>query len=336
MTIQELDKAIKPLMRGAYLFYGEEEYLKRHYREKIRATLLIDEGMAPFNHAVITEITKLPAELEALPMMAERRLVEVEDVNFQKLSKDTLETLAALLKGCEETVVLFYTREGEFSEGTSKKPSEAVKQLTGACEFCAFPKQTPSRLASWAGKHFTASHTFAPPDLCHFLIEYCGTDMNVLANEIAKLSAYAISHGETHITREMIVKVATPYRESGAFDFVNAIMEGNTKRAFALFSDRRAKREKPIEILASISRVVTELLTVKVYTEAGLSAKEIAALMKKNEYAVKLQQNAVRTRSQESLEYAASLCYETDIKLKSRSIDKYFLIERLIIEMGGE
>ena len=113
-------------------------------------------------------------------------------------------------------------------------------------------------------------------------------------------------------------------------------MEGNTKRAFALFSDRRAKREKPIEILASISRVVTELLTVKVYTEAGLSAKEIAALMKKNEYAVKLQQNAVRTRSQESLEYAASLCYETDIKLKSRSIDKYFLIERLIIELGGE
>ena len=35
-----------------------------------------------------------------------------------------------------------------------------------------------------------------------------------------------------------------------------------------------------------------------------------------------------------SIERAAELCYETDIKLKSYSIDKYFLIERLIIEMG--
>ena len=65
MTTSELDKAIKPLMRGAYLFYGEEEYLKQHYREKIRKTLLADEGMIPFNHAVITDLQKLPAELEA-------------------------------------------------------------------------------------------------------------------------------------------------------------------------------------------------------------------------------------------------------------------------------
>ena len=334
MTTSELDKAIKPLMRGAYLFYGEEEYLKQHYRERIRKTLLADEGMIPFNHAVITDLQKLPPELEALPMMAERRLVEVEDISFQKLSKDTLEALSKLLSQCEETVVLFYTREEEFSAGTPKKPSEAAKLLGEVVSLVEFPKQSPTRLATWAAKHFAAYHTFASPDICHSLIERSGTDMNVLANEIAKLAAYAVSHGETHITREMIALVVTPYRESGAFDFVNAIMEGNTVRAFHLFSDRRAKREKPIEILSSISRVIAELLSVKVYTEEGLSAKEIASLMKKNEYAVKLLQNAVRGRTLASIERAAELCYETDIKLKSYSIDKYFLIERLIIEMG--
>ncbi|MBQ7365122.1 MAG: DNA polymerase III subunit delta [Clostridia bacterium] len=334
MTVSELDKAIKPTMRGAYLFYGEEEYLKLRYREKLRATLLTDEGMAPFNHARITELAKLPAEIETLPMMADCRLIEVEDIVFSKLNKDTLEALAALFTRCEDCVVLFYTRSEEFSAGTPKKPSEAMKKLAESCQIVEFPKQTPARLANWAGKHFTANGTFASAELCHVLIERCGTDMNVLANEIAKLSAYALAKGETHITREMIETVVTPYLESGAFDFVNAIMEGNTQRAFLLFSERRAKREKPIEILSAISRVVTELVQVKVYTEAGLSPKDIAALMKKNEYAVKLQQNALRGRSLASLQQAATLCYETDIKLKSRSIDKYILLERLILELG--
>ncbi len=334
MTISELDKAIKPSMRGAYLFYGEENYLKQHYREKVRSVLIEDVGMAAFNHSVITELSKLPAELEMLPMMAECRLVEVEDVNFSKLNKDTVEGLGRLLEELPDTVVLFYTRGEEFVAGTSKKPSEIFKKLSPVVNIVEFPKQTPAKLAAWVSKHFIASGTFATNDICHRLIERSGTDMNVLVNEIAKLSAYALSHGETHITEAMLHKVVTPYLESGAFDFVNAIMEGNTARAFVLFSDRRAKREKPIEIFASISRVVSELLQVKIYTEAGMSSKEIADATKRNEYAIRIQQNALRNRSLTSLKRAALLCYETDIKLKSTSVDKYMLIERLIVEMG--
>jgi len=334
MTIAELDKSIKPSMRGAYLFYGEENYLKQHYREKVRKTLIEDEGMAAFNHSVITELAKLSSELEMLPMMAECRLVEVEDVNFSKLNKDTVEGLVSLLENLPDTVVIFYTREDEFVAGTVRKPSEIFKKLSAVVKLVEFPKQTPSKLAAWASKHFIASGVFAANDICHRLIERSGTDMNVLVNEIAKLSAYALSKGETHITEAMLQKVTTPYLESGAFDFVNAIMEGNTARAFILFADRRAKREKPIEIFAQISRVISELLQVKLYTEAGMSAKEIADATKRNEYPVKIQQNAVRNRSVSSLKRAASLCYETDIKLKSTSVDKYMLIERLIVEMG--
>ncbi len=334
MTIAELDKEIKPTMRGAYLFYGEEDYLKGRYREKIRATLLPDDGMAAFNHAIIDDLQKLPAEIETLPMMADCRLVEVGDIVFSKLTKDTLDSLTALMANTPDTVVLFYTRGEEFSPGTPKKPSEVFKKLSETVSIVEFAKQSPAKLATWAGKHFSASHVFASPDLCHVLIERSGTDMNVLANEIAKVAAYCVAKGETHVTHEMIMKIVTPYHESGAFDFVNAIMEGNTVKAFELFADRRAKREKPIEILSSISRVISELLQVKIYSIEGKSPKEIASLMKKNEYAVKLQQNAVRNRSLDSLKRAVALCYETDIKLKSKSIDKYTLIERLIIEMG--
>lgn len=335
MTVNEFDKAVKPNMRGVYLFYGDEEYLKKRYREKLRRTLLADEGLAPFNHAVLHELAPLAGELMTLPMMADRRLVEVEDVNFTKLNKETLEELCALLSDTGDTVVLFYTREEEFSPGTPKKPSELYKKLSASVNLLAFEKQTPSRLASWAQRHFAANGTFAAPDVCHAVIERCGTDMNVLANEIAKLSAYALAHGEKEIRQESIAKVVTSYREEGAFDFVNAIMEGKTERAFLLFTDKKSRREKPVEIAASISRVLSELLLVKTLTEAGLSTAEIAKETKLHEYSVKLRQNSARNRSFDELHRAIALCYETDIQLKSRSVDKYFLIERLIFAMSG-
>ena len=335
MTVSELDKKIKPNMRGAYLFYGDEEYLKLRYREKMRATLLEDESLAPFNHSIITDLARLAGEVETLPMMADRRLVEVEDVSFSKLNKDSLEALVTLLQKTEDTVVLFFTREGEFSAGTPKKPSELYKKLSPCVNIVEFPKQQPGRLATWAAKHFASHGTFAEGDVCHALIDRCGTDMNVLANEIAKLSAYALAHGETKIRRDMIPIVVTAYRESGAFDFVNAIMEGNTAYAFALFTDMKRRREKPVEICASISRVISELRLIKTYSDAGLSLAEMMAATKMKEYSIKLRLNALRSRSSAELDRAVELCYETDIKLKSRSADKYFLIEKLILDLSA-
>ncbi len=335
MTLSELDKAIKPNMHGAFLFFGDEDYLKLRYREKIRATVL-EEGLEAFNHAEINDLSRLAGELMTLPMMAERRLIEVVDVDYTKLSKESLSELVQLFEGKnEDSVVIFYTREDEFQAGSTKKPSELYKKLSEKIEIIEFAKQTPSRLASWVGKHFAAGGCFAPPEVCHALIDRCGTDMNTLANEISKLSAYSLSHGKKEITREMLPRISSSYRESGAFDFVNAILESNTQRAFALFTDMKQKRAKPVEIAASISRVVSEMLTVKVLTMEGLSSGEIAKETKMHEYSVKLRQNAVRQKSIKELERAVKLTFETDIKLKSSRLDKYFLIEKLIIEMSG-
>ena len=209
------------------------------------------------------------------------------------------------------------------------------KKLAETVRLVEFPRQTPSRLAAWAARHFAAGGTFAPPEICHELIERCGTDMNVLAQEIGKLSAFALSHGEKTIRREMLEKVVTAYREAGVFDFVNAVMERDTGRAFALLADKKSRREKPVEIASAVSRVISELLLVKTLTEAGMSTAAIAAKTKMHEYAVRLRQNSVRKCSLAELERAVRLCYETDIRLKSRSVDKYLLLENLILSLGA-
>lgn len=202
MEIAALERAIGPVMKGAYLFCGPEDYLKEHYRARIRKALLPDETLAAFNHARLAGTDGLAAlggEAATLPMMADRRLIEIEDVVFSPFKKEALEALAALaekVKTDGDCVLLFYTREGEFSLGTTKKPTEAAKILGKTIAIVNFERQSQARLAGWLGRHFTAEGVFAPPEVCMALVKRAGRDMNALSGEVGKLSAYALSHGE--------------------------------------------------------------------------------------------------------------------------------------------
>ena len=76
-----------------YVFYGEEDYLRMDYIARIKG-LLLDDLTADFNfHRLNPEtfsIELLANSLEALPMMAERSVILVEDVDLFALDGDSL------------------------------------------------------------------------------------------------------------------------------------------------------------------------------------------------------------------------------------------------------
>ena len=98
MTVKELDDKIKKGLGGVYLFYGEEEYLKRRYLEKVRETLLTDDTDAVFNHVRITdgEIDRLGDELAGMPIFGSSggRLIELCDVDFTSMNETKLDELS--------------------------------------------------------------------------------------------------------------------------------------------------------------------------------------------------------------------------------------------------
>ena len=70
-----------------YLLYGEEDYLKKHYLEELKTTL-VDETFAEFN-LVLLEGRGLTPEMlseavESYPAFAERKLVVVNDFDLYK------------------------------------------------------------------------------------------------------------------------------------------------------------------------------------------------------------------------------------------------------------
>ena len=113
-----------------YLFHGDDDYLKD---EKVRALIdrATDPGTRDFNlevrRAAETDAGALGLALDSLPMMAERRVVVVRDVNTFK--KDARAVLAKYLaRPAADTVLVLVTASGA-------KPDAALIEAATAIEF---------------------------------------------------------------------------------------------------------------------------------------------------------------------------------------------------------
>ena len=76
MDINEFKSRIKSgNLSGAYVFAGEEDYLKKFYLGELRRAVITDEAFATFNHAVFDgeelNIAALLDEVKAPPMMSD-------------------------------------------------------------------------------------------------------------------------------------------------------------------------------------------------------------------------------------------------------------------------
>ena len=118
-TVEALAAEIKKGIVGSFVFYGEEDYLKNHYRTMIYNAIM-EEGMEAFNYfpisfspAVMTKeeaISRLSDAALALPVMQDKKLIVISDLAPATLPKDLFESLCSILSQTNEsddTVELF-------------------------------------------------------------------------------------------------------------------------------------------------------------------------------------------------------------------------------------
>lgn len=329
MTVTELSKKLKLDPHGVYLFYGEEEYLKRRYLEQIREAIP-DDG---FNHIRICgDLSALSQELDGLALFGGDRLIELWDTDFSKVGGEQLDALCELLSSAEDTVVI-YTHPDEFPAGTGKKPSPQLAALQKSTVAVNFERQKPAALQGWIARHATAQGCFLAPELCRKMIDYCSADMFVLAGEVEKVCAYVMAQGRNIVEERDILTVASPATIYGAFDFTNALLDRDKAKAFVLLSDMIRRKEKPHDILGTVSRMMSDLLQIRVLRDCGMTPAEIASKLKMHEYVLSLRLQSAMKRSMEQLEQTAALCREADRKIKSTRLDSYRVIELLILQL---
>lgn len=338
MTESELRTLLKSTPRGRFLFYGEEDYLKRYYLAQLRAAVMAEcpPGLEPLNRITVTledgDYSAIEAAVMAPPMMAPAKIVEVTPPSLDAIrEKDRKAFLAALNSAAdaEDTVLVVLAPRGTLDTGTPKRPTAYFKNLTAVLTPVEFPLQTGVRLRRWVERHFAEAGLTVPEETVTALLTRCPADMTGLAGEMEKLIAYELAHGRTVVPPEDVPYVTSPGIREDAFALANAVLAGDRTAALAALDVYRKRKEEPIAVLASLSRVVCDLLTVAAMAEEGMEKADIARAMKMHEYKAALYLRSAAGFGRDRLYAALKRCRAADRLMKSASMD-YVPLERFV------
>ena len=215
-----------------YIISGEEAFLRSHYVDLI--TKKIADGPAgEFNCHRFSADDCTPQALadaiDAMPMMAERTLVRVDDVDLFKQPEGAREQYAAIFSDLPDyCCVLFVYDTVEFKiNGTMKKLAAAIREHA---QILTFGKQSERDLCAWITRHFRAHDKMVTDELCQYLIFRTDGLMTTLAGEIDKIAAY--QQGPA-ITRGAIDAVVIPALSAQTFDISDAVVKEDFETALS-------------------------------------------------------------------------------------------------------
>ena len=309
--------------KKVYLLYGEERYLIRQYRDKLKNALASPDDTMNFSSFEgddlnVKEIIDLA---ETLPFFADRRVIFIED---SKLFKKGGDELGDYMVDLPETTYFVFVEE---EVDKRSKLFKAVGKCGNAIEF---GKQTDETLMKWVGGRISKEGKNITQAAYQSFIAKTGTDMQNIEKELEKLLCYTMD--KNVIEPEDVDAITTEQISNKVFEMVDAIASHRQKHAMDLYYDLLALKEAPMRILFLITRQFQILLTVKVMSNQGFGNKEIAAKAGCPEWAVRKYQGQAKSFSLEQVKQAITDGVSYEEAVKTGKMNDQMAVEMFIVQ----
>ena len=302
---------------NAYIFYGEETYLREYYLKELRKKL-VPAGFEEFNYHTLEgkdlTVQTLAETAEAMPMMAERTLIVVSDFDLFKLNEEQREKLIAFLEDVPPyccVVFLYHVEAVEF------RPADN------------------SDLVVWIARRFKALGKEIDRQTAEYLIFTCGGLMTGLVPEIAKIGAYAKGRA---ITQKDIDAVADPVLSAEVFRLSDAVLQGNYDGAARILGDLLKMQTEPIMILAALGSQLRRIYTARMAIDSGKDKYWLMELWEmKSDYPAKLLLSAAKKTTAAWCADAVQMCQVLDRRMKSeKGVDAVGELKLLLVRLGAQ
>ena len=250
-----------------YILYGDEIYLRDQFRNNLRDALMPENP--PMNYTRYsgrkTDAKEICQMADTMPFLSDHRLILIEDSGFFKSAPDSL---VDLIGNIPESVYIIFCEESV--DRRSRMYKAAVK--TGYAG--EFTTPDDGLLRRWlvqsarrGGHQISNAHA-------QFMINWCGTDMFRLHNEMEKLISY--SPAGSAITDHHIREICSRQLKDTIFQLTSAIAAGSREDAFAAYRDLLGLETKPNQILYMLRREFRLLWMTKALSHQGEQDREIA------------------------------------------------------------
>lgn len=318
-----------------YCIYGTEKLLVSHYTSKL---LEKTAGKNPsnFNFHTFTEdfnVDDLAVALQVIPFVSDYNVVLIKDLDFSDFSPTDGDRIIELVSSLSDgSIVIFsYPTKTDYKPNAKeKKLKELIKKKGTVLEVNKLTGQAlQKKLVSWAGKRDVT----LTPQLASVIVEYSGTDLNTLKNELAKLCAYVGEGGE--ITQEHIDLLITKNLESSVFDLSKAVVAHDSVNAFKVLDMLFYQKEEPISILAVLSSAYVDMYRVRIAVKCGSNSADVANWFnyKGSPYRLRYAERDSKRTSTAVLRKSIDAIAHTDIAMKSTRTDSRVQLELLIVKL---
>ncbi len=326
--MKNIDEDIK---RGqfaqVYLLYGEEAYLKKQYKDKLKHAM-VPEGDT-MNFSAFEGKSINPKEIidlaETLPFFADRRVILIENSGF---FKNACEELAEYLPQVAPATHFI------FVEDEVDKRSKMYKAAKASGRIVEFLPQTEELLTRWIlgrlkreGKNITGS-------VMQLFLTKTGTDMGNIDRELEKLLCYTLDRDV--ITAEDVEAVVTEQTTNKIFEMVNAVAEHNQRRALDLYYDLLTLKEPPMRIMFLISRQFQILFHIRDMAAKGLDQQTMAKKVGIPPFAVRKNVSQAKGFTMEQLKQALRDGAELEEAVKTGRMDDQMAVELFLMKYSAK
>lgn len=310
--------------RQVYLLYGEERYLRRQYREKLRAALCAgDDTMnVHFYEGKDTPVEEIIDLAETLPFLAERRVIFITDSG---LLKSGGEKLAEYLSAPCETAFFI------FSESEVDKRCKLYKTLQSKGCAVEFSAQDEGTLTRWIASTLAKEGKNVTESTVQLILSKTGSGMDNIRMELEKLICYCMDRDT--VTVEDVEAVCTTRVSNHIFDMISAIADRKQQKALELYYDLLALKEPPMRILFLLARQCNMLLQTKELKARGHDNRSIGAKTGVPPFVVQKYAAQAAHFKTSTLRDALQQCVEAEEAVKSGRMNDRMSVEMLILSV---
>ena len=316
--MEEVKKIISDIkkkeLKPVYFLMGDEPYYIDRISEYI-ADNVLNEDEKSFNQMVLygkdVSINEIVSNARRFPLMADYQVIIVKEA--QDLAR-TIEQFDSYFSNIQTTTILVFC----FKYKTLDKRKKVYKNIEKHGVIYESKKLKDYQIEGWLKKLLATKKYTIDPKATSMLVEFLGTDLNRIANEIDKLTI--ILPEGTMISPDHIEENIGISKEFNNFEFIKAIAEKNTYKAYQIakyFADNT--KNNPLVVTTSlIYNFFSKLLQYHgiTYKNNNVNPKDIARDMKVSEYFLKDYTIGSKNYSMKKCSENVNLLRDMDVKSK--------------------
>lgn len=327
-----------------YLFYGDDNL---SIREAV-STLKNRAGGADVGGVNVTtfaaaglSVDELLAACGTVPFLADKRVVIAEGVltRFERgpaarggsgaagpPGLGEWEKLGDQLQGLPDSTDLVLV------DGQLSRNNPLLSRIKSKITVRTFPLPRGGQLRSWVRDRAASKGMDVEPGAVNLLAETIGGDLDTLDSELEKLASYRMDA----VVREEDVNALVSYtREASIFATVDAMIEGRAGVAIRLVHHLLDSGRPAAYLLTMMARQIRLLLLAKDLRGRGAPASELGGRLNLSGYPLKKTIEQERRFTSGQLVDIHHMILETDLAMKSSSIDAATALDILVAEIAS-